>query len=87
MSVRALEKWEQGTREPGWSNAIALAKALGVSCEAFLEPPKAQDKPGRGRPAKAKPVATEREPKKTPGRSGKEGAETEGQGKNLGKRS
>ena len=78
---------EQGRRSPQWETVIALSAALGVDCTAFLERPPAQDKPGRGRPAKAKPEATEQEPKKTRGRPRKGEAESAGQGKNRGKRS
>jgi transcriptional regulator with XRE-family HTH domain len=33
----AVARWEAGAREPGWSNVVALAEALGVTCQAFNE--------------------------------------------------
>jgi transcriptional regulator with XRE-family HTH domain len=30
-----IAKFERGEHEPGWPVVIALAKALGISCEAF----------------------------------------------------
>lgn len=50
----AVARWESGEREPGWSNVVALCKALGVSCEAFMQ--HADDAPAEkakgGRPKK-----------------------------------
>ncbi len=34
----AVAKWEADKREPGWTNILALAKAMGISCEAFAVP-------------------------------------------------
>ncbi|HEY8506369.1 MAG TPA: helix-turn-helix transcriptional regulator [Gemmataceae bacterium] len=51
LSQRAVSHWEQGLREPMWSNVLALAAALGVPITAFLEPPAAPRlTPRRGRP-------------------------------------
>jgi putative transcriptional regulator len=55
VSHRAISAWEQGWREPSWSIVVALAEALGVGVEAFLEPPKARPPAGPGRPPKGKP--------------------------------
>jgi transcriptional regulator with XRE-family HTH domain len=52
ISQRAVSHWEQGLREPSWSNVLALAEALGVDCQAFQEPPAGQPEPRRGRPPK-----------------------------------
>lgn len=57
VSIRSLEKWEQGIREPVWSLAVALARALAVSTDQFAVPGDAEDTAdaaprGRGRPAK-----------------------------------
>jgi transcriptional regulator with XRE-family HTH domain len=51
----AVSRWERGTREPGWSQVLALAGALGVDCNAFAQEPAqpAAEKPKRGRPPKA----------------------------------
>ncbi len=52
ISQQAISNWEEGHREPSWSNVVALAEALGVDCSAFLEKPKTVTRPGRGRPRK-----------------------------------
>jgi transcriptional regulator with XRE-family HTH domain len=49
----AIARWERGDREPGWSNILALANALGVSCEAFTVEPAEQLPAKPGRPRKA----------------------------------
>jgi transcriptional regulator with XRE-family HTH domain len=48
----AVARWEAGKREPGWSNVLALAEALGVDCTAFTQAPARQTTPGKGRPPK-----------------------------------
>lgn len=35
----AIARWEKGDQEPGWSYVVALAEALGVTCEAFAQRP------------------------------------------------
>jgi transcriptional regulator with XRE-family HTH domain len=58
LSWKGVAQWERGVREPGWSNVLALAKALGVTCEAFTQAP-AERAPARpGRPAKGKAPAS-----------------------------
>jgi transcriptional regulator with XRE-family HTH domain len=54
VSVRGLIKWELGEREPGWSNVLALAAALGVTTEAFHQPPAQREPAKPGRPAAKK---------------------------------
>lgn len=46
LSLRAVSHWEQGLREPGYSNLRALAKALGTDLNAFAEPPAPKRKKG-----------------------------------------
>ncbi|MBL8797981.1 MAG: helix-turn-helix transcriptional regulator [Planctomycetia bacterium] len=43
---------EQGRRKPVWGTVIALSKALGVDCRAFLQAPAERGPQGPGRPAK-----------------------------------
>jgi transcriptional regulator with XRE-family HTH domain len=52
LSQRAISHWEQGLREPGWSNVLALAEALGVDCLAFQQLPADVSERPRGRPRK-----------------------------------
>jgi transcriptional regulator with XRE-family HTH domain len=52
LSKQAIAQWEQGLRGPSWANVVALAEALGISVEAFLEPPAKRPPAGRGRPKK-----------------------------------
>lgn len=33
-----VRNYEQGISRPSWENVVALADALGVSCEAFRQP-------------------------------------------------
>ena len=47
VSQKAISFWETGDREPSWSAVQALARALGVTCEAFTEAPKASKVAGR----------------------------------------
>lgn len=56
---------ESGRRSPAWITVVALAKALGVSCEAFLQPPADEKKAPRGRPPKEpRPAAEPPAPKR-----------------------
>lgn len=41
MTVGGLARIEQGKAEPGWLTVIAIAAALGVTCEAFTNTPAA----------------------------------------------
>jgi transcriptional regulator with XRE-family HTH domain len=62
-----VAKLERGERKPTWDTVQALAKALGVSCEAFTQEPAEREPPGPGRPRKESPLAetekTEEKPK------------------------
>ena len=70
VSIRAVVQWELGEREPGWFNMLALCKALGVDCTAFIQPPAARPPAGPGRPRKE--PAGEPAPKRPRGRPRKE---------------
>lgn len=50
VSEEAIALWERAQREPSMGNFVAVARALGVSLDAFLEPAKnpiESRKPGR----------------------------------------
>jgi transcriptional regulator with XRE-family HTH domain len=51
----AVARWERGAREPAWGNVLALAQALGVSCQAFTTEPAAKPPGTPGRPRKRTP--------------------------------
>jgi transcriptional regulator with XRE-family HTH domain len=44
---------ETGRRKPGWDTVVAICKALGVTCDAFLQAPTTSPPAGPGRPRKA----------------------------------
>jgi transcriptional regulator with XRE-family HTH domain len=55
LHLHGLTKLEQGDREPAWSTVLALAEALGVGCQAFVDETAsdaAKGKGERGRPSK-----------------------------------
>ncbi len=70
LSQRAISHWEQGQREPLWSNILTLCAALGVLPEAFMEAPEDRPPTPRGRPPKEQPPPPPRRP---PGRPRKGG--------------
>jgi transcriptional regulator with XRE-family HTH domain len=39
MTKAGIADLEQGRRKPSWETVLALAKALGVTPDAFLKPP------------------------------------------------
>jgi len=57
LHMFGVAKLEQGLREPTWATVRALARALGVTCQAFetdaADPPADEPSPARGRPRKA----------------------------------
>lgn len=55
MTQIGIAQLEAGRRRPMWESVIALAKALGVGCEAFMTAAEEHDKPKPGRPPKRKP--------------------------------
>ena len=68
----SISRWERGTREPGWSQVLALAQALGVDCTAFTQEPSTEAteprKPGRPRktPEAGEMVPVSEEPAPAP---------------------
>ena len=72
MSKGGIADLEQGINQPSWATVASLAKALGVDCRAFLQPPADSEPQGRGRPSKAeaesvvvgKPASANRKGKK-----------------------
>jgi transcriptional regulator with XRE-family HTH domain len=68
LSEGGVRDLEQGRRKPSWETVLALASALGVSCDAFATQPAAEASAPRkrGRPQKAVPAedATAKGPKK-----------------------
>lgn len=53
LSKAGIADLEQGRREPSWATVIALAEALGVTCQAFLEAATVTEKAKPGRPRQA----------------------------------
>src|SRR5262245_59462886 len=47
LNLFTVAKIEQGHREPSWATVQALARALGVSCEVFVEPQASPAEPAR----------------------------------------
>src|SRR3954447_20041299 len=53
LHVISVSRFENGTRNPTWETALALADVLGVECTAFCqEPTTPVEKRPRGRPRK-----------------------------------
>jgi transcriptional regulator with XRE-family HTH domain len=50
-----IAKLEAATQEPAWPLVLALAQALGVGPNAFLQEPSSSPEPRRGRPRKVLP--------------------------------
>src|SRR5918912_550281 len=69
LSKAGIADLEQsrGGREPTWGTVIALAKALGVGCTAFLQEPTSAPERRRGRPPKH-PHPQQPRPKRPRGR-------------------
>lgn len=51
LKIGGVRDIEQGINNPTWPTVLALAQALGVTCEAFNQPPAERpvSKPGRPR--------------------------------------
>jgi transcriptional regulator with XRE-family HTH domain len=52
LNLFTVAKIEQGQREPAWTTVQALARALGVSCEVFVEPEPPPAAQGEAEPPK-----------------------------------
>jgi transcriptional regulator with XRE-family HTH domain len=59
QSEAGLRDLEQGRRRPSWEMVVALCKALGVSCDAFLQEPTGEYRTRAGRPRKTEATAGE----------------------------
>ncbi len=59
---------EQGRHQPTWETVVALCKALGVACDAFMQEPTPRPSAGPGRPPKAAGEAEPEQPKRPRGR-------------------
>ncbi len=73
IHTNTIARLERGEHEPAWPLVLALAKALGVSCEAFSEAqPGASEESTDGKPAtEGKPAAKPATGKKPPAKKGK----------------
>jgi transcriptional regulator with XRE-family HTH domain len=76
QSEAGIRNLEQGVRRPTWETVLALARALGVSCEAFTREPAPRAVAGPGRPPRKDADAPAPEqPKRPRGRPPKQAAE------------
>lgn len=57
MTREGIAQLEVGRRSPAWESVVALCRALGVDCNAFMQEPGEQAPRGPGRPPKEKPEA------------------------------
>jgi transcriptional regulator with XRE-family HTH domain len=67
-SEAGIRNLEQGLRLPTWPTVVALSKALGVPCDAFLQPPGEPTPPAAGRPRKGAGPAQEKPKARKPRR-------------------
>src|SRR5438874_2443105 len=66
MNRFGVAQLEQGRHQPSWESVLALARALGVSCDAFAEEPKPTAPARRGRPRKTAEKETQTASTKAP---------------------
>jgi transcriptional regulator with XRE-family HTH domain len=78
LTREGVAQLETGRRAPVWKSVLMLAKALGVSCDAFAQPPAEREPPGPGRPPKATVEADEPHAPKRPRGRPKKDATAEG---------
>ena len=52
IKASAVRDLEQGDYCPNWETVVSLCRALGVTADAFLQPPAERPPAGRGRPRK-----------------------------------
>jgi transcriptional regulator with XRE-family HTH domain len=88
MAKAGIANLEQGRTSPAWETVVRLCRALGVKCDAFLEPPADMSTTARGRPPKSTegdaPTAGDDAPAAKPARpkgKGKGDGRTGSQGK------
>jgi transcriptional regulator with XRE-family HTH domain len=53
IKTSAVRDIEQAVYSPNWETVVALCRALGVGCDAFLEQPAKRPRATRGRPPKS----------------------------------
>src|ERR1700675_4348628 len=64
MTREGIAQLETRRRGPVWKSVLQLAKALGVTCDAFAQPPGGLEPPGPGRLRKVIQEESVQEPKR-----------------------
>lgn len=76
VALRTVSSLEQGLYDATFPTVLALADALGVTCEAFTEPPAERAPAGPGRPRKDQGEQQAQEKPKGKGKPRKKGGAT-----------